>query len=59
MINLEPNELYGLRNEKELHEAIQTLQEMGMTDKQINKILEDSKEDKRRYDNENSRPSYW
>ena len=59
MINLEPNELYGLRNKKELYEAIQTLQEMGMTDKQINKILKDSKEDKRRYDNENSRHSYW
>lgn len=49
MINLEINELYGMRNEKELNEAIQTLQEMGMTDEQINKILEDSKEDKWRY----------
>ena len=43
MINLEPNELYGLWNKKKLHEAIQTLQEIGMTDEQINKILEDSK----------------
>lgn len=43
MINLEIGELYGLRNEKELLETIRTLQEIGMTDEQINKILENSK----------------
>lgn len=46
MLNLEIGELYGMENEKELMEAIQSCRNMGMSDTQIQAILDRSKEDK-------------
>lgn len=39
MINLKVGETYGLRDEKELMETINTLRDMNMSDEDINKIL--------------------
>lgn len=42
MINLKIGETYGLRDEKELMETINTLRDMNMSDEDINKILMNS-----------------
>ena len=44
MINLELGELYGMDNVKELMQTIKELQDMGMSDAEIQAILERSKE---------------
>ena len=46
MLNLEIGELYGLKSQRELIEAIQACRNMGMSDAQIQEILDRSKEDK-------------
>ena len=46
MINLELGELYGMDNVKELMQTIKELQDMGMSDSEIQAILERSKGDK-------------
>lgn len=43
MINLELGELYGMDNVKELMQTIKELQDMGMSDSEIQAILERSK----------------
>ena len=45
MINLEIGELYGLESERELMEAVQFCRNMGMSDAQIQAILDRSKEE--------------
>lgn len=44
MINLELGELYGMDSIKELMQTIKELQDMGMSDAEIQAILERSKE---------------
>lgn len=44
MINLEIGELYGMDSIKELMQTIKELQDMGMSDAEIQAILERSKE---------------
>ena len=44
MINLELGELYGMDNVKELMQTIEELRSMGMSDAEIQAILERSKE---------------
>ena len=44
MINLEIGELYGLESERELMEAIQFCRNMGMSDGDIQAVLDRSKE---------------
>ena len=43
MINIELGELYGMDNVKELMQTIKELQDMGMSDSEIQAILERSK----------------
>ena len=43
MINIELGELYGMNNVKELMQTIKELQDMGMSDSEIQAILERSK----------------
>lgn len=43
MINLELGELYGMDNVKELMQTIKELQDMGMSDSEIQAILKRSK----------------
>ena len=43
MINLELGELYGMDSIKELMQTIKELQDMGMSDSEIQAILERSK----------------
>ena len=45
MINLEIGELYGMESERELMEAIQSCRTIGMSDAQIQAILDRSKEE--------------
>ena len=42
-IRLELGEFYGCKNEKELMESIETLRQIGMSDEEINEVLERSK----------------
>ena len=44
MINIELGELYGMDSIKELMQTIKELQDMGMSDAEIQAILERSKE---------------
>ena len=44
MINIELGELYGMDNVKELMQTIEELRSMGMSDAEIQVILERSKE---------------
>lgn len=44
MINLELGQLYGCNNQNELLDAIDNLKAIGMSDEEINKILERSKD---------------
>ena len=46
MLTLELGELYGMKDVKELMQTIQELQRMGMSDDEIQKILERSKDKK-------------
>ncbi len=50
MINLEIGELYGMKSEKELMEAIQSCRNMGMSDAQIQAVLDRSKEEETHVD---------
>lgn len=43
MINIELNELYGMENEKDLMKTIFELRNMGMSDEEIQEILDRSK----------------
>lgn len=45
MITLEMGELYGMESEKDLMQTIKQLQDMGMSDVQIQAILDRSKEE--------------
>ena len=45
MINIKLGELYGMKDVKELMQTIQDLQNMGMSDTEIQEILDKSKED--------------
>lgn len=45
MINIELGELYGMDNVKELMQTIKELQDMGMSDSEIQVILERSKDE--------------
>lgn len=44
MINLELGQLYGCKNYKELLDAIDNLKSIGMSDEEINEIIERSKD---------------
>ena len=44
MINIKLGELYGMKDVKELMQTIQDLQNMGMSDAEIQEILDKSKE---------------
>ena len=44
MINIKLGELYGMKDVKELMQTIQDLQNMGMSDTEIQEILDKSKE---------------
>lgn len=46
MISLEMGELYGMESERKLMEAIQSCRNMGMSDAQIQALLDRSKEGK-------------
>lgn len=46
MITLEMGELYGMESEKDLMQTIKELQDMGMSDENIQAILDRSKEAK-------------
>ena len=46
-IKLELGELYGMDNIKQVMQTIEELKQMGMSDEQINEILERSKNGKR------------
>ena len=51
MINIELGELYGMDNVKELMQTIEELRSMGMSDAEIQVILERSKEQTNETDN--------
>ena len=44
MITLEMGELYGMESEKDLMQTIKELQDMGMSDENIQSVLDRSKE---------------
>lgn len=44
MINLKLNKLYGMDNYADLMQAIKSCREMGMTDEEIQKVLDRSEE---------------
>ena len=46
MITLEMGELYGMESEKDLMQTIKELQDMGMSDENIQAVLDRSKEAK-------------
>ena len=46
MITLELGELYGMESEKDLMQTIKELQDMGMSDENIQAVLDRSKEAK-------------
>lgn len=43
MINIKLGELYGMNNEKELMQTVETMKIMGMSDADIQKVLDRSK----------------
>lgn len=45
MITLKMGELYGMESEKELMQTIKELQDMGMSDEDIQALLDRSKEE--------------